>query len=550
MQPDPRAAPADSLPLVYDDYTIDAWPSLRGYAYSELPDASLYKLVRVETRDPTGPLVSRRDRFTGNVAVLVDVSFRFGDIVDKVTGRRQATYQLVIQQAKILKSPPLGNSVYQEDLEPRPRRWTLCSRSHHANSIEMTLPTKRPIPSSSSCAAPPGSRSNAEPAPPPSYEADEETHSLDRFRQDWVDESRQRQAENAEVPEDVNDDGAKEDDDVPMTSGTGACAATIQLWDGKTGAPLGDPLTGHSHWIRSVAFSPDGRVLASGSHDYTVRLWDGQTRALLGNPLAGHSHWITSVAFSPDGKVLASGSRDQAVRLWDGQTGAPLGDPLTGHSHWITSVAFSPDGKVLASGSYDCTVRLWDSQTGAPLGGPLIGHSNWIRSVAFSPNGKVLASGSDDRTVRLWDGQTGAPLGDPLTGHSDSITSVAFLPNGKILASGSNDRTVRLWDGQTGAPVGGPLTGHSNWIRSVAFSPDGKVLASGSDDRTVRLWDGQTGEPLGDPLTGHSDSITSVAFSPGGKVLASVSQDGVIRFWDHLTLKYFLAFCPFDLLTR
>ncbi|KIO23703.1 hypothetical protein M407DRAFT_77768, partial [Tulasnella calospora MUT 4182] len=319
---------------------------------------------------------------------------------------------------------------------------------------------------------------------------------------------------------------------------SGSVDGTVQLWDAQTGAPLGQPLTVHSESITSIAFSPDGKVLAYASYDETVRLWDGQTGAPLGKPLIGHSESIMSVAFSPDGKVLASGSLDETVRLWDAKTGAPLGEPLIGHSKSILSVAFSPDGKVLASGSEDKTVRLWDAQTGAPLGEePLTGHSESINSVAFSPDGKVLASGSEDKTIRLWNAQTGATLGRPLTGHSNWITSVAFSPAGKVLASTSYDKTVRLWDAQTGAPLGKPLSGHRDWIMSVAFSPDGKALASGSIVRsaTVRLWDAQTGASLGPPLTGHSGPINSIAFSPDGKVLVSAASDEMLRFWDPLT---------------
>jgi len=248
-------------------------------------------------------------------------------------------------------------------------------------------------------------------------------------------------------------------------------------------------LSGHYGYVLSVAFSPDGNILASGSQDNTIRLWDVSLRKPLGEPLIGHSGWVRSIAFSPDGKILASGSRDNTVRLWDVATRTPLGEPLTGHSKPVYSVAFSPDGLTLASGSGDNTIRLWDVSRRKRLGKPLNGHSNRVWNVAFSPDGKLLASGSSDKTIRLWDVLRRKPLSEPLTGHSDEVYSIAFSPDGLTLASGSSDNTVRLWDVQLRKPLGEPLTSHSKSVYSVAFSPDGLTLASGSSDNSVRLWD-------------------------------------------------------------
>jgi WD40 repeat protein len=317
------------------------------------------------------------------------------------------------------------------------------------------------------------------------------------------------------------------------TLASGSSDHTIRLWDVGAHRPLGLPLTGHQKLVLSVAFSPDGKTVASGSSDHTVRLWDVGTHRPLGVPLTGHQDTVMSVAFSPDGKMLASGSYDHTIRLWDVGKHRPLDAPLSGHQNTVASVAFSPDGKMLASGSYDHTIRLWDVGTHRPLGAPLTGHQDTVTSVAFSPDGKTLASGSWDKTIILWDVTTRRPLGAPLTGHQGSVTSVAFSPDGKTLASSSYDHTILLWDIGTNRSPGAPLTGHQDTVTSVAFGSNGRTLASGSWDKTIILWDVATRRPLGSaPLTGHRNSVRSVAFSSDGKTLASGSEDKTIILWD------------------
>ena len=306
------------------------------------------------------------------------------------------------------------------------------------------------------------------------------------------------------------------------TIATGSDDKTIRFWDARTGAPK-NTITEYTSSVRSVAFSPDGSTIATGGSDDTIRLWDARTGAHK-RILTGHTSYILSVAFSPDGRTIASGSDDDTIRLWDADTGTHK-NTLTGHTDKIREVAFSPDGGTLASGSYDDTIRLWDADTGAHKN-TLTGHTGDVNSVAFSPDGRTLASGSY-REIRLWDADTGAHK-NTLTGHTDWVISVVFSPDGRTIASGSWD--ISLWDADTGAHKN-TLTGHTGDVNSVAFSPDGRTIVSGSSEDTIRLWDADTGAHK-NILTENTGDVKSVAFSPDGRTLASGSADDTIRFWD------------------
>ncbi|KIJ22902.1 hypothetical protein M422DRAFT_84675, partial [Sphaerobolus stellatus SS14] len=278
------------------------------------------------------------------------------------------------------------------------------------------------------------------------------------------------------------------------------------------------PLQGHRGTVLTVAFSPDGKHIASGSGDETIQIWDAKTGDTVGEPLQGHKGAVWAVAFSPDGKHIVSGSGDETIQVWNAKTGEALGEPLQGHKGTVLAVAFSPNGNHIVSGSGDETIRIWDVKTGEAVGEPLQGHKETVWAVAFSPDGKHIVSGSGDETIQIWDTKTGEGVGEPLRGHKGTVQAVAFSPDGKRIVSASGDETIQIWDAKTGKAVGEPLQGHKGRIQAVAFSPDGKHIVSGSADKTIRIWDAKT-----------------MSFSPDGKHIVSSSDDKTIQIWDAKT---------------
>ena len=248
---------------------------------------------------------------------------------------------------------------------------------------------------------------------------------------------------------------------------------------------LARTLTGHTGMVRYVAFSPDGKLLATASDDGTARLWNPATGDCLRNLAGDGSMTVMGVAFSLDGKLLATAGLDGA-RLWNPATGDCL-RTLSGPGSGLRArVAFSPDGRLLATTGFDGTPRLWNPATGDCLR-TLTGHdmADLILGVAFSPDGQMLATGSSDHTARLWNPATGDCL-RTLTDHTDQVLGVAFSPDGQLLATGGSDHTARLWNLATGDCLR-TLTDHTEAVSAVAFSPDGRLLATASD-HTAWLW--------------------------------------------------------------
>ena len=334
-------------------------------------------------------------------------------------------------------------------------------------------------------------------------------------------------------------------------------------------------LEGHTAWIRSIAFTPDGKILASGSHDSNIKLWNVEIGECL-QTLAGHTSSIQSVAFNQDGTILASGSNDKTVRLWNIQTGEC--SILQGHTNNITFVSFHPlDEKLITASTEnntDNTVKLWNIQNGECLQTFNI-PINWLLAIALSHDGKTLVTGSDGNTVKFWDMSNGT-LVKTLPDYNSSVWTVALSKDGKTLVTGSEDNTIKVWDIDTGECLQTlrehhqrvwlvdihpdnqtllsisedqkiklwhipsrrclkTLQGYSNWILSLAFSADGKTLASSYQDWKVRLWDIKTGK-CNLILTGHDNLISSVTFAlPHIQdcLLASGSDDNTIKLWNH-----------------
>jgi WD40 repeat protein len=305
---------------------------------------------------------------------------------------------------------------------------------------------------------------------------------------------------------------------------TGSMDQTARLWDAASGREI-RRLANRGSPVVSVAFAPDGRTVLTGG-GFSARLWDVAT----GREFRRFQHYaagVTSVTFAPDGGRILTGSYDATARLWDAASGREIWQ-INGHAAPVTSVLFAPDSRTILTGSTDKTVRLWDVATRREIR-RLDAHNAQVLSVTIAPDGRTIVAACTDNTARLWDATSSREL-RRLEGNKADFTSVAFAPDGQTILTGAWDHTARLWDTASGREIR-RLEGHGSTVWCVAFAPDGQTVLTGSADKTARLWDAASGREIR-RFEGRGSAVLGVAFSPDGHALLTGSSDKKARLWD------------------
>ncbi|WP_284665604.1 WD40 repeat domain-containing protein [Myxococcus sp. SDU36] len=276
--------------------------------------------------------------------------------------------------------------------------------------------------------------------------------------------------------------------------------------------------------VLALAFSPDGRLLASGGYDAVVRVWDVEAGAQVAE-LKGHDAELHALAFSPDGRWLAAAGRPGALWLWDWKQGRRVA-LLSGHTDVVRGLAFSPEGEWLASGGLDQTVRVWRLRDGAEV--LRFTHDDIVIAVAFSPDGARLVSSSTDRTARVWDLTARREL-HRLTGHGDVVASCAFSADGERVMTASADRAIRFWDARTGALL--DVQRNTGALSAVAIDAGFRQLVQAGWEGRVQRVDVRGGGEVLERLDAHRTFVMAVALSPDGRTFASGGMDGVLKVW-------------------
>jgi WD40 repeat protein len=288
-------------------------------------------------------------------------------------------------------------------------------------------------------------------------------------------------------------------------------------------------LTGHDKNISTIAFSPDGTIVAAGAEDKTISLWDVESGQAMGR-LAGHTETVSSLLFEHDGKTLLSGSLGGTIIRWDLANMKPVGTLIKGFGASISSIFSSPDGHLKSMALDKERVILLSLNDDPPLGRRINATDSSSSNVAFSPDGRLLASSGEFGDVTLWDVETGQLSGSPLSGHERQVSSVAFAPDGKVLVSGSMDGSIIFWDISSRTALGPPSKALRSPVWSLACSPDGKTVVAGGDAELV-FWDLATHKQIGSAVTSQKDRIWTLAFSPDGTLLASAGNSFVVVIW-------------------